>query len=309
MRPELSRLVENATRFRDAANEVRESWSGSAFGYHWNLYYGNFERPPLTHAFSVEWGGINGLPPNWRPRRPDEVLSHIETHSSVKVKDVEGEAQRLIGGAKLLQTDIVVALAPLHSGNGFSKEKELLHKLESWDWQQDSGKQYCDSAMRSFPNMTRDSEAIMQGSRLPSHTYYESIAEQAIDSANAISEFWSIAARLLRQLFIEYNDVSTSRLEENEASPPDVSVKYELLKMANLIALGVLLGVASSVGMKFLGEHYRVSVWNSLSTGARLLFYSVPPFFWMGLLVRKYRGWCWGVGGFTVLVAVIQTLR
>jgi hypothetical protein len=46
----------------EATEKITESWSGSSMGYHSELYYRDFERPPLGAEFSPEWGGINGIP-------------------------------------------------------------------------------------------------------------------------------------------------------------------------------------------------------------------------------------------------------
>lgn len=48
------------------AMKLAASHSGSNFGYHGALYYGDFDAPPIGGMFSIEWGGIHGIPPGWK---------------------------------------------------------------------------------------------------------------------------------------------------------------------------------------------------------------------------------------------------
>jgi hypothetical protein len=60
-RPTVGRVKSEAATLIKAVHEVEDSSSGSNFGYHAELYYGEFQRPP--RRFNVEWGGINGCSP------------------------------------------------------------------------------------------------------------------------------------------------------------------------------------------------------------------------------------------------------
>jgi len=62
----------------EATEEINRAWSGSALGYHSDLYYGAFQTVPLGFTFSPEWGGMKGLQEGWQTRTPDEVRQHIE---------------------------------------------------------------------------------------------------------------------------------------------------------------------------------------------------------------------------------------
>ncbi len=184
----------------DACLRVAKSWCGSAFGYHWNLYYADFEPPTLEDAFSVEWGRINGLSPNWRPRQPEEVKQRIQALCNVDPSALERDTRHLVELAKELHTELLVDLAPLHNFPGLLREKKLLDQIETWDWKDGARNNYTEAAIRSFPNMTRDSEAAIQGLRIPTHTHYEAIATQARANCGAVRDFWKNATRLLKQL-------------------------------------------------------------------------------------------------------------
>ena len=50
----IQELKDQCGRLFKAATKVAESWSGSFFGYHSELYYGDFERPPVDCS-AVVW--------------------------------------------------------------------------------------------------------------------------------------------------------------------------------------------------------------------------------------------------------------
>src|SRR5262245_11485098 len=81
---QLPKLAAESEKLLDAAITVSESWSGSYFGYHSELHYGDFEKPPLENQFSTEWGGIHGLPDGWRIRNAGEVMMRIEEVAGIK---------------------------------------------------------------------------------------------------------------------------------------------------------------------------------------------------------------------------------
>jgi hypothetical protein len=66
-------LQNESEKLIKAAWKVAESWSGSYAGYHSELYYRDFEKPPLDDRFSPEWGGLRGIPDGWQAREPEEV--------------------------------------------------------------------------------------------------------------------------------------------------------------------------------------------------------------------------------------------
>lgn len=194
------RLGDEAERFLDSARKVGESWSGSNLGYHGELFYGDFEKPPLGRRFSVEWGGLNGIPPGWNPHTPEEVKQRIEELAGIRFERIEATSRHVVEEAKKLQTRLLIALAPLYNAEGFKREKELLNELENFDWSDKAHNEYAARELNSFPRMTRDREAIMQGRTLPAHTYYEAVAFQAKAYSETVQRFWRLADRLLKQI-------------------------------------------------------------------------------------------------------------
>lgn len=305
----LSEIAGRASALRKAANRIGESWSGSAFGYHWNLYYGDFEHPPLEDTFSVEWGGIQGLPPGWRARNPEEVKEQIEGPAGVDSSRLKEDTERLLDAAKKLQTELLVALAPLHDAKGFTKEKELLDKLENWDWMENSHTNYCAAAMNSFPHVSRDSGAVFQGMKLPTHTDYEAVAAQANAYCKIVQEFWSVSRRLLRQLESARERPPTSVSPQVKHDDGTLRKRYERLKYFNLTVAALLLGVGVYWTLPWVARQYQWQWLVNLSHGIRILGCLGVSLFLLGLFIPKFRSWSWGVGAFSILISVLQAIR
>jgi hypothetical protein len=199
----LSQIQGDSKALTDSARRMEASSSGSNFGYHSELYYRDFETPPAGHRFNIEWGSVHGSQPGWGSKTSEEVKNRIERISGREFEKLEHDSAQLVESSKQLLDDILIALAPLHSASGLTKEKELLNQLESFDWAEDAKNKICIAFMKQFPNMTRDSNAIIQGQRLPAYTYYEAVAEQAEQSCDAVERFWKVLQRLLKQLQVQ----------------------------------------------------------------------------------------------------------
>jgi predicted nucleotide-binding protein len=139
----------------------------------------------------------------WGVKTAKEVQKHIEGLAKLDLDPLEKEALKLVAEARTLLDEILIGLSPLHNAHNLAREKEMLQQLEHFDFAENAKDKYCTAAMNSFPNMTRDSNAISQGSRLPAHTFYAGVVTQIEDSCNAMEGFWKLSTRLLRQLQIQ----------------------------------------------------------------------------------------------------------
>jgi hypothetical protein len=200
----LSEVQKASEKLTKATQQIGESWSGSALGYHSELHFGNFEKPPLRAGFSPEWGGINGMPDGWRPRTADEVRERIEKLAGTAVSNLEEDTAAVLSQAKALHSELVTEVSALHVKAGLEQEKKLLAELESFEW----GKTVNDymNANLNTRFMSRDSLAISQGVRVPAHLYYAAVAFQSDSQCAAVLDFLGISTRLLRQ--IELNAAS-----------------------------------------------------------------------------------------------------
>lgn len=194
----LNDLQKTSEKLTKASQELGESWSGSAVGYHSELHFGNFERPPLGARFSPEWGGIHGLPDGWRSRTADEVKERVEKLAGATISNLEEDTAAVLSQAKALQSEIVTEISLVHTKAGLEQEKKLLTELESFKW----GKTINDymSANLNTGFMSRDTLAISQGVRVPAHLYYAAVAFESDSQCGAIREFLGISSRLLRQV-------------------------------------------------------------------------------------------------------------
>lgn len=195
---EVRELEDRANALLDAAQKTGSSHSGSNFGSHHDLYYGDFEQPPLGDAFSAEWGLIHGIPSNWLQRRTEDVRERIEGIASVRFSELQGQENRLLGGAKSLWDSILLELGTMLTED--TKRGAGFEALEALDWKDNDHKVYCTMLLESFPRSTRDSAAFHQGRFLPAHTCYEATSHQVLAHCEAIRNFWRTSKLVLRRI-------------------------------------------------------------------------------------------------------------
>jgi hypothetical protein len=191
-----------------ATETVGESWSGSSFGYHSELYFRDFERPPLGAGFSPEWGGVHGVPAGWQKRSPDEVKERVEQLAGSSVKELEESTAKALDLAKALHLEIVTETSVLHTRTGLEQEKNLLGELEKFKWGQTVNEYMNANLPKSF--MSRDSSAVSQGVRVSAHLYYAAVVFEKDSECIAIREFLKISARLLRQIELNAGTLALS---------------------------------------------------------------------------------------------------
>jgi hypothetical protein len=292
----------------DAATKIAASHSGSNFGYHGALYYRDFQVPPMGSMFNVEWGGIHGLQSGWNKREPDEVKRKIESVAGLTFAKLEEAVKGPVDSAKALHTELLVQLAPLHQLPDSNREKQLLDKLEHFDWKDSAHHDYAIAALKSFPNMTRDSAAASQGMMLTAHNYYEAVATQVRKSSEAIEEFWSLSARLLRQFQL----VTSSNLVvySDYTDHINLAARYERLKASTLLLAAFVSSVTLALGAVFALKRWPWP-WllaNPNSYSIQWMSYAVLLLFLVGLFVRRFRRFCWGGALIPLVVGVLQSL-
>lgn len=297
-----------AQQILEAAAKVAASHSGSNFGYHGDLYYRDFQIPPVGSMFSVEWGVIHGVPPGWAKKEPEEVKRKIEVLSALSIPDVEHMVKKPLDSAKHLHREMLIRLAPLHQLSEGNRERQLLDNLEHFDWHDSAHNNYASAAVNSYPNVSRDSGAIFQGRMLTSHNYYEAVATQVKRSCEAIEEFWNLTDRFLRQFQVVSSSTLVSRIEHGDDS--NLAARYERLKTGTLLLAAFVSSAVIATGVKTALKKWP---WPWLaghpnSYSIQWLSYAVLLLFLVGLFVRRFRNFCWGVAIIPLVVGVLQSL-
>lgn len=190
----------SAESVKAAVEIVAESFSGSWFGWHAETYYGNFEKPPWGQLFDVEWGAYHGLPPAWQLRTKAEVDKRVEELSQHSLIELSKQRWVLARVMKELRDDFLAQLAPVLNMNGMVKEKELLHKLDGYRWDESAHNEFVLTAKKGAPHTTRDSQAAIQGFKLPQHIECGELAYSAEKFAINAEEFWEQGIRLTKHL-------------------------------------------------------------------------------------------------------------
>ena len=190
----------SAVAVKAAAEIVAESFSGSWFGWHAEMYYDNFQKPPWGELFDVEWGAYHGLPAGWRLRTKADVNKKVEELSQNSLIELSKQQWVLARAMKQLQGDFLAQLAPISNMNGMVKEKELLHRLDGCRWDESACNEFVLAAKKGAPHTTRDSQAAMQGFKLPAHVECAGLAYSAEKFATNAEEFWEVGVRLTKHL-------------------------------------------------------------------------------------------------------------
>jgi hypothetical protein len=239
----VDQLHKRAESVWKAGITVGESWSGSCFGYHSDLHYGQFEKPPFQNRFNVEWGCLHGIPAGWAQRTPDEVKAEIERRSGDTFEALEKIDAGLVQQVKTLHDEITMESSPLYSLSSAEREKAMLTELEDMKWDDQVQKEHVVNGINGSPRMTRDFNAINEGRRVPSHTYYEGVALGVEAHCDLTRKFWHDAKRLLKQL----------QARGDNAKPQYDPTQYEVLKEKSAAGRGA----ASYI---FSGDNARVNI-------------------------------------------------
>ena len=157
----------------DAVKTVEPSFSGSWQGYHANVYYEDFQRPPPGAHFSQEWGLMDAYSDqasrgSWIECDPDEVRSYIlknagnpDLGAAVKASEIANDEFDQVKPEliSILQNELEDSNDPFLEGL-----LEELKKLEK--------KFTADVADHFSPKgqiLTRDAVVLGQGTIIPPH--------------------------------------------------------------------------------------------------------------------------------------------
>ncbi len=198
----MEELQKEAEQLSGACDEIDRAWSGSFIGHHGAYYYGNLTPPPANNRWSIEWGTIHGIPDGWGAWEGEDIKKEVEKRAGegFKIEAFSRKTERLAESAKKLKTDIEVELSGFQFGEGMEKEKELLSQIEKSEF--DIHKARADYINSRVPRTraSRDSEAMMEGTYIPSHVTGRAGSYAADRIVESIKTFLELVDRFTRQL-------------------------------------------------------------------------------------------------------------
>jgi hypothetical protein len=143
------------------------------------------------------------------------VKERIEELSGASITALETSTDPVLQQAKALHSDVVTEISGLHLQSGLAPEKKLLKDIEEFKWGHTIGEIM--HAHTPSQVVSRDSEAVYQGIRVPAHKYYSALAIQKDSECSAITAFLEAATRLLRQIELNASPMGLSYGAEQQS--------------------------------------------------------------------------------------------
>ncbi|KAF5079961.1 hypothetical protein [Methanobacterium aggregans] len=243
----------------DIINQIQESWSGSWIGYHADLYYKNFERPPINERFDSEWGLQHRSQPNWEEKTYADVIRAIEKkYHGTSLNKIETSLNKI--QKEDLHTSVCSDLSFIRTFDKFDKEIEILEEIENIKWKFSQGDII--RGLRPTHYATRDSLALSQGVKVPPHIQYEAKILSLLSLIKSIENFIKLTNRLIRQIrtriFFKPETNLTNSSSINH-SPSNVENKKGTIKwligllIPSIIALNIVKGYFKGYDSIFFG--------------------------------------------------------
>ena len=160
-------------RLMDAATEVGRAWSGSALGYHANVYYAGLTTPPADAIFDSEWGLREGLFGNstvgdWRTFDPADVRATIRSRAEDPdmgtLRKFDDDATHVFDDCKMNALSILHAATSAHDDVFLKDVTEKIEKLSNI-----SRNKAAKAIMPSGSFISREPAVLNQGMKLPPH--------------------------------------------------------------------------------------------------------------------------------------------
>lgn len=196
----LEKISATSRKLQEICRKIEQTWSGSFVGWHGRMYFRDFQIPSIHEKFSGEWGGINGIPDGWEEKRPEEVLIKIEKlfGNNFSVEQFEDEIKALHKEAETLKNEITITFSAFSFDINTEKEKGLFAQIENYEFGKSKDEFIIDRLPKNM--MSRDIEALRQGTCVASWLYCEGIALEGKSLNEAANDFLGLADRLVRQL-------------------------------------------------------------------------------------------------------------
>jgi uncharacterized protein (TIGR02391 family) len=187
-------------QLQKACNRIERSWSGSYAGWHGRMYFKDFQVPSIHERFSGEWGGTQGIPQGWEEKESEEVRDKLEAlvGLGLSIPSLEEDLNKIRSEAQTLRDELTLSLPDQEAHKLPAKIRSLIAEIEHYDF----GETKESYVSKRLPqnSMSRDLEALRQGTLLPAWLYYEGVAVEAQALAENTHAFLDRCSRLLKHL-------------------------------------------------------------------------------------------------------------
>jgi uncharacterized protein (TIGR02391 family) len=196
----IAEMANDADRLRNACQQIERTWSGSFAGWHGRMYFRDFQIPSIRERFSGEWGGIHGIPAGWEEKQPEVVQAKIESlaGNNLSTDKFEKDLEAFQKEFEKLKAEIIGHFDELDHGSLTQRGKGFVNAIEQFS----AGKTKYEFVQEGLPGtmMSRDTEALRQGTCIASWLYYEGVACAAKSACEATSNLLDLGERLVKML-------------------------------------------------------------------------------------------------------------
>lgn len=206
----LEKISAISEKLREVCGKIEQTWSGSFAGWHGKMYFRDFQTPTIYEKFSSEWGGIKGIPDGWEEKSPEEVRIKIEKlfGNNFSVENFEDELKTLRKEAEALKNEITITFSAFPFDTNTEKEKGLFAQIENYEFGKSKDEFISDRLPKTM--MSRDTEALRQGTCIASWLYYEGVTLEGKSLNEEINKFLGSVDRLVRQLEMKKANLATT---------------------------------------------------------------------------------------------------
>jgi len=216
-RPVLALYRRQLEPLLDTMNTIEESHSGSWAGYHAELYYGNFQKPPLNARFDVMWGGVKTIAVGWQERAYDEIAQFVKArHKRMDLDKIADGLVTVRDQAGYLRSEVLANLAFMRGLDGFDKEIQMMENIEKLQFTI-SAQKWVDNVMPKSM-ITRDSRAVAQGIKIPPHVRYRATVMELLSIVISVKRLVDESKTLIKTLLVRLSIGSGS---ETATAPSD----------------------------------------------------------------------------------------
>jgi predicted nucleotide-binding protein len=187
---------------QQSAQKIGKAWSGSRLGYHANVYYKNFDKPPTGTFFSRNWGlqdepWVNDTCGDWIEYDADEVRQRIL--SSISGPDLD-RCRQIASIAKRdfdhVRSELLAILAIEPNADSVLEG----YRAEIADKRIYSVEAIASAMPEHLPSQTQDHRAAQEGPRPAPHLIVTAEIAYLRQCVMACQELSVIATRVVKHL-------------------------------------------------------------------------------------------------------------